>query len=214
MRALEVEAKTLLAGNGLSIPAGGAAFTPEEAEAVARSIGRPTVVKAQIPTGGRMKAGGVRFADTPQETALMARDLLGRQILSFPVNQVLVEEKLDSGNEVFIGVTYDGHTRRASLLASAAGGIDVESGGKLVQRGFSLLNSNLKTFPEYIGREVAAELGFGGQTLLRLSAVITTLIERFLEWDALLLEVNPLILSVNGQWWVADVHLETDDDAA
>jgi succinyl-CoA synthetase beta subunit/citryl-CoA synthetase large subunit len=214
MRAIETEAKALLAASGLTIPAGKMVFTPEDAEAVARSIGRPTVVKAQIPTGGRMKAGGVSFASTPEQAVSIAGDLLGRQILGYPVNAVLVEEKLDSVDEVFIGVTYDSRTRRASLLASRVGGIEVERAGKIRQRAFSSLNSGQHTVLDYIGREAAAELGFNGQTLLRLGAVITTLINCFIHCDALLLEVNPLILNTNGQWCVADVHLEIDDDAA
>jgi succinyl-CoA synthetase beta subunit len=125
---------------------------------------------------------------------------------------VLVEEKREGADEIFVSVTYDGRTRRASLLASKAGGIEVESNGKVTQREISVLTVNGAS--DYSAWEVAAALGYSGQTLLRLSVVIIALIARFIEWDALLLEVNPLILDANGEWCVADVHLELDDDAA
>ena len=213
---LESEAKGLLAADGLRTPQGRVVTTAEDAAQVAKDINRAVVIKAQIPTGGRMKAGGVKFADTPKAAAAVANDLFGRTILGFKVEALLVEEKLELATtnvgEVFAGVTYDGRTRRATLLASRAGGIEVETSHDTVQRSFSLLNDG--AVPDYIGREVAAELGFTGQTFLRLSSVLTTLIKRFLEWDAILLEVNPLLLGADGQWVVADAHLELDDDAA
>lgn len=213
MKALEVEAKALLAAHGLRVPAGRVVDTSVDAEAAAREISRPVVIKAQIPSGGRLKAGGVRFAGTPHEAEVIAGELLSHPLLGFPVHAVLVEEKLDGTNEVFAAVTYDGRARRATLLLSRSGGIDVEQASQVAQRAFSLLNTSPDAVPDYIGREAAAELGFGGQTLLRLSAVLTTLVRCFIEWDALLLEVNPLILGTDGQWCVADAHLEIDDDA-
>jgi len=220
MKVLEAEAKRLLAAGGLRVPRGQTVSTAEQARQVAQDLNGPVVIKVQIPTGGRMKAGGVKFADTPEAAAAVASDLLGRTILGFQVTKLLVEEKLNLATtnvgEVFVGVTYDGRTRRTTLLASRAGGIDVESNlesnHSTVQRNFSLLNDG--EVPEYVGREVAAELGFTGQTFVRLSAVLTLLIKHFLEWDAILLEVNPLLLGADGQWVVADAHLELDDDAA
>jgi succinyl-CoA synthetase beta subunit/citryl-CoA synthetase large subunit len=211
MKALEFEAKALLAASGLIVPGGGIATTPDEADEVARGIGRPVVVKAHIPIGGRMRAGGVRFARTPEEAASIAGDMLGRELLGHAVPAVLVEERLDGADEIFVSVAYDGRARRAVLLASRAGGVDVE-GSDVVHRTLSLSAANAA--PDYLGREVAAEIGYGGSTLLRLGAVITSLVSRFVEWDALLLELNPLILRTDGEWCVADVHLELDDDAA
>lgn len=215
MKVLEFEAKSLLAERGLRTPRGQMVTTAEDAALAARTLNQPVVIKAQIPTGGRMKAGGVKFADTPEAAEAVAQDLLGRTILGFKVDTLLVEEKLALSEanlgEVFVGVTYDGRTRRAALLASRAGGIEVESNHNTIQRSFSLLNAD--GVPDYVGREVAAELGFTGAAFVRLSGVMTGLIKCFLEWDAILLEVNPLLFSADGQWVVADVHLELDDDA-
>ncbi len=212
MKVLEYEAKALLAAGGLRAPAGHVATTPAEARLAARQIGQPVVLKAQIPSGGRMKAGGVRFAHSPEEASAIAGELLGRPLLGYMVERVLVETRLDICEEVFVGVTYDARARRAIVLASRAGGIDVESGHNLTQRPVSILHT--QPVPDYIGREVAGALGFAGQTLLRLAGVINRLIAQFAQWDALLLEVNPLVLNAEGQWHVADVHLELDDDAA
>jgi succinyl-CoA synthetase beta subunit len=211
MKVLECEAKLLLAASGLTVPEGKTVTTAQEAVEAARQLGHPVVIKAQIPSGGRMKAGGIRFADTPEEAAEASAALFAQPLLGHPVHTILVEERLDIVREVFVAVTYDGRARRAALLASSTGGIDIESEARMVRREFSLLALN--PVPDYLGREVATELGFNGAALLRLSAAINALVERFVLWDALLLEINPLVLTAGGQWVVADAHLEIDDDA-
>ena len=210
MKILEFEAKTLLADQGLPVPQGKFVLTFKEAEAVAAEIGRPVVVKAQIPGSGRMKAGGVHFADKPAEAAAATRDLLGRDLLGHPVQTVLVEEKLATKTEVFIGVTYDGHSRRATVLTSREGGVDVGTNHHVIQRSFSILRHG----PDYVGREVAAALALENRASICLCGLINRLIECFIQWDTLLLEINPLIMDNNGKWWIADVHMELDDDAA
>ena len=209
MKVVEFEAKGLLKDIGLNVPSGKVVASAETAEAAARDLGRPVVIKAQIPMGGRMKAGGIRFADLPAEAFALTSELLGREIRGFTVSSVLVEEMVTSVGEVFIGMTYDSQTCTAALLASRAGGIHVETDNRVVRRSASVVVPNL----DYIGREVAAELGFEGRSLLQLGAVITRMMHCFIQWDALLLEINPLVLDASGQWWVADVHLELDDEA-
>lgn len=209
MKVLEYEAKAILSQTGLPIPGGRVAASADEAESIARELGGPVVLKAQIPMGRRMKAGGVLFADTPAEAAAQVRDLLGKTINGFPVDSVLVETKLAIAAEIFIGAAYDSTTRRATVIASRAGGIEVESATQVIRRSFSVLYP-----PDYLGREVAAELGYTGSNLTKLGALITQTARSFLHWDALLLELNPVVLDADGQWWIADVHLELDDDAA
>lgn len=210
MNILEYEAKLLLGERGLPIPFGKVITTVSEAAGVAQTIGQPVVLKAQIPAGGRMKSGGIRFAATPPKAATAAEALLGSQLLGFKVNTVLVETRVTIAQEIFIGVTYDANLRRPILLASPGGGIDIESSARVIRRPFSILGR----VPEYPGREVAAELGFSGEHLLQLTTLLTRIARCFVEWDALLLEINPLILDSEGRWWVADAHLELDDDAA
>ncbi len=210
MKILEYEAKAVLRQMGLPVPNGRVAASADEAEAVTRDLGGPVVLKAQVPIGRRMKAGGVLFADTPAKAVELTRDLLGKTINGFPVDCVLVETKLAVAAEIFVGAAYDSTMRRATIIASRAGGIEVESAAQVIRRSFSVMRAP----PDYLGREIAAELGYTGPLLIKLGAIITQTARSFLQWDALLLELNPVILDTNGQWWIADVHLELDDDAA
>ena len=210
MKILEFEAKALLADQGLRVPAGQVVTRPEQAETMANSLGRPVVVKAQVPASGRMKAGGIRFATTPAEAAAATSELMQSQVRGFPVEWVLVEERLEPVVELYVGVTYDGQTQMATVLAVRAGGIEVESNPNIVRRPYSLL----APFPEYVSREMAAELGIEGRPLVELAGIITLLARCFARWDSILLEINPLILDRRGEWWLADAHLELDDEAA
>ena len=210
MKVLEFEAKALLSGEGIAVPEGEVITSADAAATAARAIDGPVALKVQIPMGRRMKAGGIRFAGTPEEAAASARELFGSMIHGFPVDRVLVEEKLEVAAEVFVAVTYDSSARTAIVLASVAGGIEVEATDKMVRRAVSLLSPA----PDYLGREIAAELGFQGSQLLRIGQLITQVTRCFGRWDALLLELNPLVLDPGGHWSVADVHLELDDDAA
>lgn len=210
MKVLEFEAKALLKELNLSVPLGKVAALPEEAEEVARDLAGPVVVKAQIPTGGRMKAGGIRFAGTPAEAVAAAKALLGQQILGRRVDYVLVEQKVQVSQEVYVGAIYDPDTHSATLLASKVGGIDVEENPQIIRRPVSVLTA----IPEYIGCELASQLDFQGRNMLDLARIMTQLARYFIQIDALLLEINPLILDTEGRWWIADVHLELDEDAA
>ncbi len=210
MRILEFESKQLLREQGLPVPRGELAASPQEAAQAAQSLGGPAAIKAQLPVGGRMKAGGIRFASSPAGAGTEAETLFGQRIRGFLVDRVLVENKIEIDQEVFIGILYEASARSGILIASASGGIDVETARAVVRRPFSCVIPP----SEYIGRQMAADLGFSGQNLLRLSSLITQLMQCFLRWDATLLEINPLVLDKEGHWWIADVHLELDDDAA
>lgn len=210
MKVLEFEAKKLLSVEGISVPPGIVVASAPEAAAFAQAVGQPVVIKAQIPVGGRMKAGGILFANRPAEAEATARQLLGREIKGCRVEQLLIEQKLDIAAELFMGVTYDKAARRAVLLASLAGGVEVETTTNLVRRPFSVLTP----MPDYLGREIADELGFSGSQLRQLGQLISQVGQSFANWEALLLEINPLALDTAGRWWAADVHLELDDDAA
>lgn len=208
MKILEFEAKALLKAHGVAVPRGETVATLDAARAAAASLDRSVMVKAQIPSGGRLKAGGVHAAATPEEAAQIARELFTAQIRGFLVERVLVEEKLDIIAEIFIAVTYDTVARRPVVIASADGGIDIEASGNVIRRVFA------PPVSDYVGREIAAELGFHGAVLPKLASLITTVARCFTQWDALLLEINPVVLDTQGNWWAADVHLELDDDAA
>lgn len=209
MKVLEYEAKALLAVQGLPIPQGIVASSTRETSGAARQIGKPVVIKAQVSSGGRMKAGGVRFVDSPGQAEVVVREILGREVRGQTVNSVLVEEHLKSIAELFVAIAYDSHLRRAIVLASREGGIEIDSNPNFIRRPFSVL----KPIDERLGQEVAEALSFEGEPGKRLGALINQLVRQFIDWDALLLETNPLILDAQDQWWIADVHLELDDDA-
>jgi succinyl-CoA synthetase beta subunit/citryl-CoA synthetase large subunit len=210
MKVLEHEAKALLAEAGLRIPTGEVTASPAASEAAAARLGGPVVIKAQVPASGRMKAGGILFADTPTEAAQAAAALLGQTVLGHTVETVLVEQRVSAVAELYVGLTYDVQARGAVLLASRAGGIDVEDHHHIVRRLFSLTTP----FSDYVGREVAGALGLEGRALVGLAGLLKRLAGCFIDWDALLLEINPLLLDAHGQWWLADAHLDLDDDAA
>jgi succinyl-CoA synthetase beta subunit len=175
VKVLEFEAKALLREHGLRVPRGqwvtSAEGAADAAAAMAGLIDGPVVIKAQVPTGGRMKAGGVRFADTPEQAQAIAGELLGLTIKGFAVQALLVEEKVPNTAELFVSLTYDSEARSAVLLASAAGGIEIEAETKLVRRPVPTLTAA----SEYIGREAAAELGLEGAAFLDFSAAVNRL---------------------------------------
>lgn len=206
---VEYEAKSILKTLGLPVPMGRTADTPEAARSAAELIGAEVVVKAQVPIGGRMKAGGIRFAETPDQAESVARELLGTTLRSFPVERVLVEQKMTISREVFVAATYDAAARTALLLTSADGGIEIESVSRIGKFPFSSVNA----ISDYLGREAAASLGINGKPFLQLSGLVKQVGQAFFQFEALLLECNPMILDNNGNWWVADVHFEVDDDA-
>jgi succinyl-CoA synthetase beta subunit len=209
MIVVEYEAKDLLRARGLPIPEGMIADTPGMAREVAEAVGGAVVLKAQIPMGGRMKAGGVRFASTPNEAEDAARALLGIELLGFRVERLLVERKLAIAREYYLGATYDSAQRTALLLTSGTGGIDIEASEGL--HGTRFVPSG--SVPDYVGREAAAALDLSGKAFAQVSGIGRALAEAFCAWDALLLECNPLVLDEAGGWWIADVHLELDADA-
>ncbi|MCZ7573298.1 MAG: acetate--CoA ligase family protein [Ardenticatenaceae bacterium] len=208
MRLLEHESKRLLATAGIAVPRGRGVSTAVEAREAARAVGPSVVVKAQVPFGGRLKAGLVAFASDEAEAGQRATELLGREVRGSVVGQVLVEERLKDATETFVAVTYDTAARQAVMLASASGGIDVED-RRVARRPFALSTP----FPIHLGRELAWELGLKGEVLVQWAATAVAAARLFRERDALLVEINPLILTGESGWVAVDAHIELDDDA-
>ena len=214
MRLYEWEAKTLLKAGGIAVPDGVRVRTAEEAVEAATGLGGRVVVKAQVPTGRRQKAGGVKFADTAEEAGEATRELVGRDLLGFRVNEVLVEALLPVQREIFLAVTYDEEAKAPVILASAAGGIGVEESvegdpKRLVRQVVEVS----WPFSSYRGRDVAAQMGFTGRELRAVGDVVRRLYELFWRYDATLAEINPLVRR-EGQGFVAlDAHIELEDEA-
>ncbi len=214
MRLLEHEAKQILRARGFEIPRGVVVQRAAELEDALSSVSLPVMVKAQVPVGGRGKAGGVvRAEDAGTAREAMAR-LLNGQVRGYPVEGVLLEEVVPIQREFFLAVTYDTVEREAVLLASSGGGTDIEtlagtSGHAVVRRPLDVRWG----FYEFETREVAGRLGLRGRELLGLAAVIRRTADAFLALDCTLLEINPLALTDGGRFIVADVHMDVDEDA-
>jgi len=214
MRLLEHEAKQILRARGFEIPRGALVRTADEIEYALMAVPLPAMAKAQVPVGGRGKAGAVlRVADPPAVREAVSR-LLTAEVLGLPVEGVLLESALPILRELYLGFTYDPIAKEAILLASAEGGVDIEARGReasgsIVRRAVDVR----RELREYEGREVGSALGLTGRDLLGFAAALKRGWETFLSLDCILLEINPLVLTADGRFVVADARLEVDDDA-
>jgi len=157
---LEHQGKDIFRRNGLPVLEGHFASSPDEAAEAAAAIGAPAVLKAQVPVGGRGKAGGIRPAATPEEARSVASDILGMRIKGFPVRELLIEESAPEGKELYLAIILDRSIARPSVLFSTKGGIDIEEVAEShpdhVARGHF---STLIPFTEYRAKELVASLG-------------------------------------------------------
>jgi len=209
MRLLEHQAKRLIAGFGVSFTEAQVVEDPLAARAAALALGRAVVLKAQVPFGGRGKAGAVKFAATADEAEAAARELLAMKLHGQPVTRVSVEPKIDFRREFYAGMAWDTAAKRPVALLSDAGGTEVESAARVVKRPFDPW-TGLGAFE---GREMAAELGLAGRPLAGIGQILAQLSRAFLASDALTLEVNPLVEMADGGLLGLDAHVDTDDDA-
>lgn len=213
-RLLENHAKQLLESAGISVPRFEVASGEAEAFAAAERLGGPVVVKALIPVGKRGKAGAIRFAQNPDEARIAARQLLGGTVRNFPVDKVLVEEKLDIAQEWYLSITYDKNRKAPVIIASLRGGVDVEElnrshPGEILVREIDPLTG----LGDYETKEVWAELGLTGKPLGSAAGVLGKLFDIFQKYDAYLLEINPLVTTRDGKLIAAAAVMSIDDSA-
>ena len=207
MKLLEYEAKRVLSQYGIAIPKGVLIRSPEELEAALSGFGHGLVLKAQVDVGGRGKAGGILMAEQGNARAL-ASSMLGNRLKGIPVREVLAEEKLEIQHEYYLGIAIDRSTRQAAIMFADQGGVDIEALAKSdpgAVRKFTL-STLMCEIPPFMLR---ALLG-GAPT--ELGTVINQLYRAFLEKDALLAEINPLVTTPSGVY-AADAKLIIDDNA-
>jgi succinyl-CoA synthetase beta subunit len=213
-RLLEHHAKQLLQAAGLAVPPGEIAVSETEALEIAQRIGKPVVVKALVPVGKRGKAGAIRFAENPEDAASISRELLGATVRNFPVEKVLIEEKLDIDQEWYVSITFDKNRKVPVIIASLRGGVDVEElsrsyPGEILVREVDPLSD----LADYETREIFAELGVKGKLLVAAAGVLAKLYRAFQRYDAYLLEVNPLVITRDGKVIAAAAVMSVDDSA-
>lgn len=210
----EYQGKALLEQFGISVPDGGPAATPEEARRLAEDINAPVVVKAQAWVTGRASLGAIRFADTPASAEAAARDLLGMQIGQFTVDRIMVERKLAIAQEFYAGVIVDDRARAPVVIFSSVGGTGIEQIAEQhpdkVARHTVDIRLGLRDFE---AREMARLVGISGRLLLKLGGVIVKLYDAAHAYDARAAEINPLVLTEDGDLVAADCRFTVDDYA-
>ncbi len=214
MRFFEFESREIVKRAGIPTSKFGFATTPAEAERIAAEIAGPVVIKSQVLTGGRMKAGGVQFADTPQEAAEHARDVLALEINGHMPRGVMVDTRADIAQEFYAGVVWDGIRKQPVMLFSDMGGIDIEEVAAQhpdhVGRGHF---SNILPFEDWQAKQVIASIGITGARLNKLTPILARLARMFVADDMTLAEINPLGELTDGSLVALDAHMDMENEA-
>ena len=215
MKLHEYQARDLLAKYGIPVTGGGVASTPAEARAIAERIGAPVVVKAQVFVGGRGKAGGVKLADTPDQAEQVAAQILGMDIKGLTVEKVLVAEAITYQKEIYLSVILDRGSKQVMLIASAEGGIEIEEVAKTNPDAILKLPAHpMLGLQEYQARELAFGIGLSdGKQARQFAQIASALYKVFVETDASLAEINPLVIRADGTLQALDSKILLDDSA-
>jgi succinyl-CoA synthetase beta subunit len=211
----EFQAKELFAKHGVPVLAGEVATTPDEARAVAERIGGPVVVKAQVKTGGRGKAGGVKLADSPAEAAEKATAILGMDIKGHTVHQVLVTEASDIAEEYYLSFLLDRANRTFLAIGSVEGGVEIEETARTKPDALARVPIDpLAGVDADTARRIVEAARFPAQIAEQTAQVVVALWEVFTAEDATLVEVNPLVQTPGGAVIALDGKVTLDDNAA
>lgn len=214
MNVHEYQAAELLAERGIPVNPGKVATTAAEAEAIAAEFGKLVAIKAQVHTGGRGKAGGIKLAKTPAEAREAASQILGMDIRGHVVHKVLVVPGVDIEREFYLGVVLDRPNRVPVLMASAEGGVDIET--VAAESPEKIIMARADAFlglRDYQARDVGFALGLEKELIAPFTAIATKLFSAFQELDAMLAEINPLIVNKDGQMLALDSKMSFDDNA-
>ena len=218
----EYQAKQLFARYGMPAPTGYACTTPREAEEAASKIGSgPWVVKCQVHAGGRGKAGGVKVVNSKEDIRAFAEAWLGKRLVTYqtdalgqPVNQILVEAATDIDKELYLGAVVDRSSRRIVFMASTEGGVDIEKVAEETPELIHKMTIDPLAGPQpYQGRELAFKLGLTGKQVSQFAKIFMGLATLFLERDLAMVEINPLVITKQGDLVCLDGKLGADGNA-
>jgi succinyl-CoA synthetase beta subunit len=221
MKVHEYQAKSILARYGVPVPRGEVTDNPEEAREIAKRLGGRAVVKAQIHAGGRGKGGGVKLAKDPDEARELAKKILGMTLVTAQtgpqgkvVARVLIEEALDIDRELYLSITLDRGRGLPSMMVSKSGGMEIEEVAakdpKAIVR--EVLDPGLGMFP-FQARKLAFALGLKGESFKKGVAFMPALFKAYVETDASLAEINPLLVTKAGDVLALDAKMTFDDNA-
>ena len=218
----EYQSKQLFADYGLPVSTGFACDTPEEVAAKAKEIGGDKwVVKAQVHAGGRGKAGGGKLVDTPEDAAAFAKQWLGKNLVTFqtdehgqPVSKILVETCTDIAKELYLSAVLDRASRRVVFMASTEGGVDIETVAEETPE--KILKAEIDPLvgaQPYQAREIAFQLGLEGKQVNQFAKIFVGLAKLFIDKDLALIEVNPLVITDEGDLHCLDAKINVDGSA-
>lgn len=214
MRFYEYEAKSLLKKRSISMPPQRLVRTVEEAREVATQIGFPVVLKSQVLSGGRMKAGGIRFATCADEVEQAASNILNLKIRGKTPIGILLESKCDVQQEYYLGVTYDSAAKLPIAIFSDLGGIDIEETAKRNPERIGKAHvSALLPFNDYQAKQLVSSVKVTGTDINSLTRIFSRLVRTFLDYDLTLAEINPLAKLCDGSFVALDAHIEMENTA-
>ena len=221
MKIHEYQAKELMSKYGIPVPRGSMAATPDEARKAAEGLGGNVVVKAQVHAGGRGKAGGVKVVENPGAAADFTASILGTQLVTFqtgpegvPVNSVLVEETMDIAQELYVAIVLDPSERRPVVIASAAGGMEIEQVAEETPEKIlrAVVDPTVGLQP-WQGRQLAYGMGVPAELVRPTADLIVKLYKLMTDLDCSQVEINPLVVTGDGRVLPVDAKLTLDDDA-
>ena len=210
----EYQSKRIFGKYGVPVPQGEVATTPEEVREIAERMGTPVVVKAQVLVGGRGKAGGIKLARTPEEAEEVARKILGMNLKGLIVKKVLVDPAVDIQSEIYLGAVIDRAQRRVIMMASSEGGVDIEEvAARSPEKIIKVAIDPFLGLREYQARWLAQSIGLDKQYYRPFTKVALGLYRAFIESDASLAEINPLVITGDGEMIGVDGKMVVDDNA-
>ena len=211
----EYQGKELFARYGIPVSEGRLATSPQEARDAAAKLGGPVVVKAQVLTGGRGKAGGIKLADDPADAEAKAREILGLDIRGHVVRKLWIERASEIAKEYYLSVTFDRGAKKPLLMLTTEGGVDIEEVAAEKPEALARLHVDpLEGFQPYQARRLiyGAGIEHAGEQK-QISALVGRLYEAFVGSDAMLCEINPLIVTPEGEVRALDSKFTVDDNA-
>lgn len=214
MKLHEYQSKQIFARYGIPIPKGRVAATADEAKQIAKELGSRVVIKSQVLVGGRGKAGGIRLAKSPEEAGELAGQILAMEIKGLPVRKVLIDEAADIETEIYFGITNDRAARKPVMMASAAGGVDIEEvAHETPEKIIKVHIDPLLGLRDYQARDIAAGIDLPREHWRQFIQMAHGLWKVYVECDATLAEINPLVITGDNRLLAVDGKLLIDDNA-
>ena len=221
MKLHEYQAKQLLAKYNVPVPENYVAATGPEASAATEKLGGKSVVKAQVHAGGRGKAGGVKIANNPAEAAEFAESLIGTTLVTFqtgpqgaPIHKVLIEQTMEIARELYLSITTDGGRRLPVIIASAAGGMEIEEVAQNnPEEVFTEPVDPAVGFQPFQGRRLANQLNLPAAQVRPFSSLVDACYQTYMDLDCSMIEINPLVLTGDEKLLALDAKVSIDDDS-